>query len=137
MTGMLFCCAFSRENIKCDSHLVPIIQFCPGNATWKKQGVTVAGFSNGTSSSSLAGLLISTDLQVDAVGNLLIADFGNHRILYWPKNSVQGHIIAGTGNRGGMNNQLNGPITFRGNDKHCPFYTLSKLGKRGRDPLDF
>ena len=105
---------FQIRKISNDLHLVPIIPLCSTRAVWKKNGVTVAGFTNGTASSSLSGLARPTQLFVDAVGNMHIVDLINNRILYWPMNSAEGHIVAGTGYAGSDPNELNAPFCFAG-----------------------
>ncbi|CAF3566769.1 unnamed protein product [Rotaria socialis] len=96
---------------------VPIIPLCSINATWKREAVTVAGFSNSTSDSSLSGLYYPEDIVVDAMGNLYIQDFLNRRILYWPTNSTEGRSIAGTGVSGEEPNQLRSPDGLLGDDQ--------------------
>lgn len=71
--------------------------FCAENATWKNQGVTVAGSSNGMNSSSLTDLNIPRDVIIDTSGNLFISDCSNYRVVYWPINATAGRMVAGTG----------------------------------------
>lgn len=102
--------------------LVPNTQLCSARAKWKSEGVTVAGFNDGTVSTSLAGLFHPHDLLVDAVGNMHITDSLNNRILYWPKNSTEGWIVAGTDEFGSEANQLYSPTAFASNDQYCLSY---------------
>ncbi|CAF4375026.1 unnamed protein product [Rotaria socialis] len=88
---------------------VPSIPLCSINATWKREGVTVAGFFNSTADSSLSGLYYPEEIVVDPVGNLYILDFLNRRILYWPTNSTEGRSIAGTRVSDAEPNQLRSP----------------------------
>lgn len=74
--------------------LEPIFRLCSANASWSKQGITVAGFANGTADSSLSGLHYPADMLVDSMGNMYIIDSLNYRILYWPMNSKEGRIVA-------------------------------------------
>ena len=104
-------------------YLAPITKLCSANATWKKEAITVAGFADGTQSKSLAGLHFPFDLFIDDIGNMHIVDVYNHRILYWPVNSVEGHIVAGTGEPGSKANQLYEPSYFTSNDQ----YTVSDI----------
>jgi hypothetical protein len=75
----------------------------------------VAGFRNSTS----ANLNNPFDLVVDDVGNMLIADSYNHRILYWPVNSAEGRMVAGTGIPGSGADQLRMPTTLTSNNRYC------------------
>ena len=78
----------------------------------------MAGFAEGTTSASLAGLRTPSDLFVDEIGNMHIADSSNSRILYWPINSREGRIVAGTGHYGSEANQLGWPTSFTSNDQY-------------------
>lgn len=68
---------------------------CAANATWKSQGITVAGSSTGVRSRSRTNLADPHDLLIDSHGNLFIADCGNNRVVYWAVNATEGHTIAG------------------------------------------
>lgn len=74
----------------------------------------MAGFANGTQSSSLSGLAYPTQLFVDAIGNMHIADWLQNRILYWPVNSAEGRIVIGTGYGGSKPNELHSANSFAG-----------------------
>jgi hypothetical protein len=87
------------------------------NASWNRQGLTVAGFADGISSASLDGLYSPYDLLVDAAGNLHILDAGNNRIVYWPVNSIQGHVVAGNGAPGAGTCMIDGPSLFTGDSQ--------------------
>ena len=60
-------------------------------------GATVAGFGNGTSSTSPNGLTSPIHVIVDDEENLYISNLGNNRILYWPRNTLSGIVVAGFG----------------------------------------
>ena len=62
-------------------------------------GTTVAGFGNGTSSTSLFGLLHPSHVIVDDEENLYITNYDNDRILYWPRNALSGIVAAGFGKK--------------------------------------
>ena len=62
-------------------------------------GTTVAGFGNGTSSTSLYGLASPSHVIVDDEENLYISNLGNNRILYWPRNALSGVVVAGFGKK--------------------------------------
>lgn len=79
----------------------------------------MAGFRNSTSAASSAYLNNPFDLVVDDAGNMLIADSYNHRILYWPVNSAEGHMVAGTGTPGSEADQLRLPTSLTSNNRYC------------------
>ena len=62
-------------------------------------GTTVAGFGNGTSSTSLYGLNQPIHVIVDDEENLYISNPGSARILYWPRNALSGIVVAGFGKK--------------------------------------
>lgn len=66
--------------------------------------MTVAGLFTGVSSSLPTGLKGPNDVLVDGAGNLFVADSDNNRIAYWPFNTTQGRVIAGTGAIGSWSN---------------------------------
>ena len=84
---------------------VSVVPLCSRRAKWSNEAVTVAGFSNGTSSTSLAGLNYPSDLFIDSIGNMYIADFMNNRIVCWPVNARSGVLVANT----------NQPVALTGN----------------------
>lgn len=94
------------------------IPFCPLNASWNKQGSTVAGFASGISSVSLGGLNNPRDFLVDDDGNLHILDTYNNRIVYWPANSKQGQIVAGDGASVSITSRILGPSMFVGENSY-------------------
>lgn len=79
----------------------------------------MAGFTNGTTTSSLAGFNLPNELFVDAIGNMFIADTLNYRILYWPLNATEGRIVAGNGRSGSSANQFDIVYDFTGDDLYC------------------
>ena len=62
-------------------------------------GTTVAGFGNGTSSTSLYGLIFPTHVIVDDEENLHITNCDKHQILYWARNALSGVVVAGFGKK--------------------------------------
>jgi len=62
-------------------------------------GTTVAGQANGTTGANLSYLSFPAGILIDSDDNLYIADSGNLRVLFWPKNATSGQLIAGTGKR--------------------------------------
>ncbi|CAF2019593.1 unnamed protein product, partial [Rotaria magnacalcarata] len=81
----------------------------PVNATWKQNGVTIAGgHGNGDATNQLYrpfGLFVDDDQTV------VIADFENHRIMQWKNgNTTNGQVVAGGKDRGNGLHQLDRPI---------------------------
>ena len=62
-------------------------------------GTTVAGFGNGTSSTSLYGLASPSHVIVDDEENLYISNHGGHRVLSWPHSALSGVVVAGFGKK--------------------------------------
>ena len=60
-------------------------------------GITIAGNANGNSGTTLAEFNEAVSIEVDADQNLCISERLNCRVLFWPKNTLAGHIIAGNG----------------------------------------
>ncbi|CAF4814391.1 unnamed protein product, partial [Rotaria socialis] len=80
----------------------------PANATWKQNGVTIAGgHGQGGATNKLYypyGLFVDDDQTV------VIADWGNHRIMQWKNgDTTNGHVVAGGKGQGNGLHQLNGP----------------------------
>ncbi|CAF1003400.1 unnamed protein product [Rotaria magnacalcarata] len=79
----------------------------PANATWVQDGVTVAGGNGkGNATNQLwnpYGLFVDNDQVV------LIADWGNHRVIQWKKNDTNGQVIAGGKGQGNGLNQWHSP----------------------------
>ena len=91
-----------------------MLRLCAANATWSAVGVTVAGFADGSSSTSLAGLRYPRDVYVQRDGSLLIADYGNDRVTRWNPNSTTGVLVAGTGASGSWMTLLARPTALTG-----------------------
>ena len=77
------------------------------NQSWKQSATTVAGGQGkGDGSNQLSspcGMFIDDDQTI------YIADYENHRIVEWKKNSKNSQIVAGGNGRGNRNDQLNQP----------------------------
>ena len=89
---------------------VEIQSFVPklnSNQTWKQSATTVAGGQGkGDGSNQLSnpcGMFIDDDQTI------YIADYENHRIVEWKKNSKNSQIVAGGNGQGNRNDQLNHP----------------------------
>ncbi|CAF4780376.1 unnamed protein product, partial [Rotaria socialis] len=80
----------------------------PANATWKQNGVTIAG-GNGRGDATNR-LSYPLGLFVDDDQTVVIADYRNHRIMQWKNgDTTNGQVVAG-GNGGGNGlNQLQYP----------------------------
>ena len=80
----------------------------PTNARWSQNGVTVAGGNgDGNAINQLYypfGLYIDDDNQ-----SIVIADYGNHRIVEWKIGASHGKVIAGGRGQGNRLDQLYGP----------------------------
>lgn len=76
---------------------------------WKigEKGWThVAGHTNGTSGKTSTSLRSPTDVMLDPMGNMYVADRSNHRILFFQPGEMNGTIIAGSTGVTGMNSTL-------------------------------
>ena len=62
---------------------------------------------------------------VDQLGTVYVADYGNARIMRWPKGATQGSVIVGGNGGGGQSNQLNVPfgLSF---DRHGNLYVVDR-----------
>ncbi|CAF4506577.1 unnamed protein product, partial [Rotaria sp. Silwood2] len=77
------------------------------NATWSKNGITVAG-GNGYGSATNQfynpwGLYVDDDLTI------YVADVLNHRIVEWKSGATNGTVVAGGNGQGNGTHQLNCP----------------------------
>lgn len=79
------------------------LRICP-NATWSKNGTTVAGGLN--SGSALNQLTIPVDMFVDSNDAIYIADSFNSRIVKWDAGAKQGQLVAGSTEKGNQSDQL-------------------------------
>ncbi|CAF3782840.1 unnamed protein product, partial [Rotaria socialis] len=81
----------------------------PANAKWGQNGVTIAGgHGEGNATNQLHwphGLFVGDDQTV------VIADYGNHRIMQWKNgDTTNGQVVAGGNGEGNGLHQLNCPI---------------------------
>ncbi|CAF4428099.1 unnamed protein product, partial [Rotaria magnacalcarata] len=80
----------------------------PANANWAQNGVTIAG-GNGQGGAT-SQLYYPYGLVVDGDQTVVIADFGNNRIMQWKNgDTTNGQVVAGGKGAGNGLNQLNGP----------------------------
>ncbi|CAF4943493.1 unnamed protein product, partial [Rotaria socialis] len=96
----------SREKkISSDSYTFSLLVNIPANATWKQNGGTVAG-GNGKGGATNQ-LNWPLGLFVDDDQTVVIADFGNHRIMQWKNgDTTNGQVVAGGKGAGNGLNQL-------------------------------
>ncbi|CAF4696436.1 unnamed protein product [Rotaria socialis] len=80
----------------------------PANATWKQNGVTIAG-GNGQGGATNQ-LNEPLGLFVDDDQTVVIADYRNHRIMQWKNgDTTNGQVVAGGIGEGNGLHQLDGP----------------------------
>ncbi|CAF2127762.1 unnamed protein product, partial [Rotaria magnacalcarata] len=81
----------------------------PANAKWSQNGVTIAGGNGkGGATNQLNG---PHGLVVDDDQTVVIADFGNHRIMQWKNgDTTNGQVVAGGKGAGNGLHQLYWPI---------------------------
>ncbi|CAF1330890.1 unnamed protein product [Rotaria sordida] len=85
----------------------PVIPNIPADARWKQNGATVAGgHGQGSATNQLNepfGLFVDDDQTI------VIADWGNERIIQWKMGDTNGQVVAGGNGRGKRLDQLNSP----------------------------
>lgn len=79
-----------------------VIQWKLGEKSWTH----LAGHTNGTAGKSTTSLRSPTDVMLDPMGNMYVADRNNHRILFYQAGETNGTIIAGSTGVAGMNSTL-------------------------------
>ena len=101
----------------------------PTNARWSQNGVTVAGGNGyGNAINQLYrpfGLDIDDDNQ-----SIVIADYGNHRIVEWKIGASNGRVIAGGRGEGNRLNQLNWPIDALIDKETNSLFIADRLNRR-------
>ncbi|CAF1430472.1 unnamed protein product [Rotaria sordida] len=73
-----------------------------------KQGIVVAGGQG--RGNGLTQMFGPEGVVVDQLGTVYVVDYGNARIMRWPKGVTHGSIIVGGNDEGGQSNQLNRPV---------------------------
>ena len=81
-----------------------VMKWAPGASV----GTLVAGVS-GSQGSGTDKLNNPVGLDVDASGNIYVADQSNHRVMKWAPGASIGIMVAGTGSQGSEINQLYNP----------------------------
>jgi DNA-binding beta-propeller fold protein YncE len=72
-----------------------------------KEGIVVAG-GNGKGK-SLRQLSSPQGVIVDQVGQIYVADWGNHRVMCWSQGANEGTIVVGGNEYGQQSNQFSYP----------------------------
>jgi len=92
-----------------------------------KEGIVVAG-RNGQGD-MLAQLSYPYGVIVDHLGQIYVADCGNHRVMRWSKGTKQGTIVVGENGRGQQSNQFNDPrgLSF---DREGNLYVVDSYNNR-------
>ena len=93
-----------------NNHFFSIVDMLtlPTNARWSQNGVRVAG-GNGCGN-AVNQLSFSYGFDIDDDNqSIVIADFGNHRIVEWKMGASNGKVIAGGQGEGNRLDQLNHP----------------------------
>jgi hypothetical protein len=87
-----------------------ILQWVLGASNWE----LIAGNITGSPGSSSATFNLCTGVTLDPMGNVYVADAGNHRIQFFFAGQTEGTTIAGISTIGGSNStQLISPCTVR------------------------
>ncbi len=74
---------------------------------WKQHATTTAGGRG--RGNKLNQLFNPFSVFIDDYQTIYVADTGNHRIVEWKRNAINGQIVAGGNGRGDRNDQLNEP----------------------------
>ena len=80
----------------------------PTNARWSQNGVTVAGGNGRGNALNQLNLPFGLDIDDDNQ-SIVIADFGNDRVVEWKMGASNGKVIAGGQGRGNRLDDLNRP----------------------------
>ena len=83
------------------------VSFVAATARWTQKGVTVAGVHGYGKATSQ--LYHPYGLHVDEEGTVIVADWGNHRIMEWKRGDTSGRVLAGGNGEGNRPDQLNRP----------------------------
>ena len=101
----------------------------PTNAQWSQNGVTVArgnGWGNALNQLNYPrGLDIDDDNQ-----SIVIADYGNHRIVEWKIGASNGKVIAGGQGQGNRLDQLNWPTDVLIEKETNSFFIADRKNRR-------
>ena len=103
------------------------VSFVAATARWAQNGVTVAG-GHGEGAVTHQ-LYYPRGLHVDEEETVIVADYGNHRIMEWKRGDTSGTVLAGGNGEGKRLDQLNRPtdvLVDRKNDS----LTIFERGNR-------
>ena len=87
--------------------LFSLLCFVTATARWTQNGVTVAGGQR--SGNGRNQLYRPRGLHVDEDGTVIVADWGNHRIVELRRDATNGTVLAGGNGQGNRPDQLDGP----------------------------
>jgi hypothetical protein len=103
-----------------------IVRWVLGANSW----TLIAGNSNGSTGTSSTTLNLCTGVTLDPMGNVYVADAGNHRIQFFLAGQTGSTTIAGiTGVSGHNSTQLNAPYAVR-LDSQLNLYVVDTLNHR-------
>ena len=99
------------------------------NARWSQNGVTVAG-GNGRGN-AVNQLFCPYGLDIDDDNqSIVIADFGNHRIVEWKIGAINGKVIAGGQGDGNRLDQLNPPTDIFIDEENNSLFIADRWNER-------
>ncbi|CAF3862296.1 unnamed protein product [Rotaria sp. Silwood1] len=85
-----------------------VVRWVIGASNW----TLLAGSSTGAFGSTSMLLTSPRDVTFDSMGNMYVADSGNHRIQFFLAGQMNATTIAGiSGTRGSADDELNGPFS--------------------------
>lgn len=90
--------SFIISNFLCHN----IVRWRLGSLTWE----LIAGYTNGSSSSSSTGFWSPVGVTLDPMGNIYVADMENNRIQFFSSGQRNGRTIAGMTGMFGINSTL-------------------------------
>lgn len=86
-----------------------IVRWVLGANNW----TLIAGNINGSAGNTMTEFYNPTDVTLDPMGNMYVADRRNHRVQFFPTDQSVGTTIAGISNIAGSNSTLlSGPISL-------------------------
>lgn len=103
-----------------------IVRWVLGATSW----TLVTGNINGSTGTSMTEFHNPTDVTLDPMGNMYVADRRNHRIQFFPIDQLVGTTIAGKSSIPGNNSTLlNGPISLA-LDSQLNLYVVDQVNNR-------
>ena len=101
----------------------------PTNTRWSQNGVTVAGGNGDVNAGNQLYRPFGLDIDDDNQ-SIVIADFGNHRIVEWKIGASHGKVIAGGQGRGNRLDQLNWPTDVLIDKETNCLFIADRLNRR-------